>query len=191
MPPGTLPNADVNSLLFLSDGEPNRALEDDGDIITVSAQNAIDHILGVDDSSNEVGNTETDGDGAGLDQAFTIEAFGVNANVGGLTILNQVEGAGGSAQNITAPGDLSTYLNTLLASLAGAPGNEGDCTPIVVHDETTGVQTTADPNESTDVAGGSIAPAAVLTLFNAITDKGVDADGHRSTMAPSASPPAA
>ena len=56
-PPGTLPNADVNSLLFLSDGEPNRALDDDNDIITVNAQNAIDHIRGVDDTSNEVGDT--------------------------------------------------------------------------------------------------------------------------------------
>ncbi len=77
--PGTLPNADVNSLIFISDGEPNTANNDSGAAISVGAQTAINHILGIADGSNEVGNTETDGDGAGLDQAFTIEAFHVGS----------------------------------------------------------------------------------------------------------------
>ncbi len=84
--PGTLPNADVNSLIFISDGEPNTANNDGGTPFSVNAQNAIDQILGVDDSTNEVGQTETDGDGVGPDQAFTIEAFHVGSPTVTLTV---------------------------------------------------------------------------------------------------------
>ena len=91
-----------------------------------------------------------------------------------LALLDQVEGAGGNAQSITAPGDLSSSLSALIASLAGTPGS-GDCGPIVVHDETIGVQGTSDPNAQSDVSGGTV-PAATLALFNAITNRGVDAD---------------
>ena len=61
--PGTLIDADVNEVIFLSDGEPNRAFDNNFNVITVGAQNAIDQITGVDDATNEVGQTESDGDG--------------------------------------------------------------------------------------------------------------------------------
>ena len=73
-----------------------------------------------------------------------------------LALLDQVEGAGGNAQIIAAPGDLSSSLSALIASLAGAPGSEGDCGPIVVHDETSGVQGIADPNAQSDALGSAI-----------------------------------
>ena len=45
----------------------------------------------------------------------------------------------------------------------------------VIHDETPGIQTAADPNPANDVAGASL-PTGVLTLFNAITHPGSDPD---------------
>jgi T1SS-143 domain-containing protein len=367
--PGTLAGADVNSLIFISDGEPNRALDDSGNVITVSTQNAIDQILGVDDPSNEVGDVE--GNSGGLDQAFTIEVFNVgpttktltidgsdannndvnaaggfndnnatndddaviltangtavalvsgwlststaignlvdanggtsgigvqdsNSNLDGddqldtnqvlrfdfgapadydgagnysaanigfngppvssasfefdsfgsgshtidyrvfytnntsdpgftsvnfsggdvtqvitappglfidyiefvntgsgdgqidlqsvvtpssaLALLDQVEGSGGSAETITSPGDLANSLSALIASLAGTPGGEEDCGPIVVHDETAGVQNMADPNAQTDVTGATLLAggAAIASLFAGVAFTGVD-----------------
>ena len=365
--PGTLPNADVNSLIFISDGNPNEANDDNGAAISVNAQTAINHILGIADGSNEVGNTETDGDGPGLDQAFTIEAFhvgsptttlnvnnlissydansaggggtndtariigngstqialvsgwvspgtangemedveesngdgiddgwgidavgdddnvespellrfdfgsfnnfgvanytsggfsginvtsatftlddnngsgtttfnytvhfvgggtqsgsntvngstnvtltGTGGNAGaqiayieftvsgggasgdidlqsvvtpapGLALLDQVEGTGGDADSLTAPGDLANSLSALIASLAGTPGNEGDCGPIVVHDETSAVQGAADPNAQDDVTGSTqvIGTTTIAALFAGVTFAGTDAD---------------
>ena len=69
--PGALPNADVNSLIFISDGEPNAANDSNGNPVGVNAQDAINQILG------EVGQVE--GNGGGLDQAFTIEAFHIGS----------------------------------------------------------------------------------------------------------------
>jgi Mg-chelatase subunit ChlD len=103
-----LVNADTNKLLFISDGEPNRALNDSGDVIQVSAQNAIDQILGEDDSTDEVAIIE--------DAGFTIEAIGINVSNTALGYLDQVEGPGGDADNITT----AEQLGVLVSDLAGA-----------------------------------------------------------------------
>ena len=103
-----LANADSNKLLFISDGEPNRAVNNSGSVITVNAQDAVDHILGVDDSSNEVAAIENAG--------FTIEAIGINVNNTALGYLDRVEGAGGDADNITT----AEQLSALVSDLAGA-----------------------------------------------------------------------
>ncbi|BCJ90239.1 hypothetical protein IZ6_09740 [Terrihabitans soli] len=77
VPPGTIPDADINEVIFLSDGEPNRAVDDaTGDDFSQSAQDAIDQITGIDDSSDEIG--ETEGGNGGLDQPFHITAIGLN-----------------------------------------------------------------------------------------------------------------
>ena len=102
---GPFPNADVNNLVFISDGAPNYALNDSGSAISVNAQNAIDHCLGVDDTTNEVGSIE----GAG----FTIEAVGIN--ITNMTYLDQVEGPGGDADNITT----AEQLTAIIGELAG------------------------------------------------------------------------
>jgi T1SS-143 domain-containing protein len=47
--------------------------------------------------------------------------------------------------------------------------------PILVHDETQGVQDVADPNNQDDVAGAGL-PADILALFDAIGQKGSDDD---------------
>jgi hypothetical protein len=45
----------------------------------------------------------------------------------------------------------------------------------VIHDETPGLQTAADPNAANDVAGSAL-PTGVLALFNAISNPGSDPD---------------
>jgi T1SS-143 domain-containing protein len=47
--------------------------------------------------------------------------------------------------------------------------------PILIHDETQGVQVGADPNNQDDVAGAGL-PGNILALFNAIAQKGSDGD---------------
>lgn len=124
-PPGTIPDADVNSLLFISDGAPNRSLDDNGAVITTNAATSINHILGIADSTNEVGMILTDGDGAGPDQAFNIQAIGINVDTVALNLLSQVEGPGGSATNITTAEQLASVLETLSGgAVAAAAGND-------------------------------------------------------------------
>jgi len=113
VPSGILPGADVNSVVFVSDGAPNYALDDFGNATSVEAQDAIDHCLGVDDSTNEVGSIE----GAG----FTIEAVGINVGETALDYLDQVEGAApGSPGNHAADSiDTAEELTAIIGELAG------------------------------------------------------------------------
>ena len=89
---GPIPGADVNKVIFFSDGEPNRALEN-GDGHLVDEDEAIDQ------SENEIDAIETDGDGLGPEQAFDIEAFGANTNNGGLDVLDEIDS--NNAENVT------------------------------------------------------------------------------------------
>jgi Ca2+-binding RTX toxin-like protein len=126
---GALSGADVNKLVFVSDGEPNYALNHDGNAISVSAHNAIDHILGIDDSTNEVGDIESAG--------FTIEAVGINVGETALDYLDQVEGeAPGSpgnhaADSVTTAEDMNDVIGQL---------SSGDIIP--------------DPAANDDISGG-------------------------------------
>ncbi|MDT8442744.1 MAG: VWA domain-containing protein, partial [Desulfuromonadales bacterium] len=106
-----LQNADSNKLLFISDGEPNRALNNSGSVINVNTQDAINQITGA-DGSNEVATIENAG--------FTIEAIGINVNSTALNYLDQVEGSGGDADNITT----AEQLSDLVSDLAGATTTE-------------------------------------------------------------------
>src|SRR5690606_27467218 len=66
-------DADVNKVIFISDGEPNQALDNNGNSISETpAQDALDQ------AQNEIDDIETDD--AGDDQAFEIEAFGVGVS---------------------------------------------------------------------------------------------------------------
>ena len=138
--PGTIPDADLNKLIFLSDGEPNRALDNDGDVFDPgNAQDAINESL------NEIGFVETDGDGAGPDQAFEIQAFGVQADSDGLDILDQVDSD--DAQLITAAGDVSAALADMIDMLGGTTT------------DTSGEPTTAQVDLSNLVWFGADGPA--------------------------------
>ncbi|MBX9777183.1 MAG: type I secretion C-terminal target domain-containing protein [Xanthobacteraceae bacterium] len=173
---GPMLDADVNKVIFFSDGEPNRALEDDGDVITVNAANALLQ------SNNEILAIETDDDAGGPNQAFGIEAFGANADGDGLDVLDAIDS--NDAQNVTTNTGLGDALASLLESLAGA---DNDCPPIVIHDETPLVQSgTGTPatntNDQNDVLGSSL-PQPILDLFNAIVTAGIQGeDTHVSEV---------
>jgi len=140
---GPLTGSDViNQAFFISDGEPNRALEEtngaNNPVIHEerTAQEALNEILGINppggnngDDTNEVGQIES---------AFgPIEAIGINVGDTALAILDQVEGeAGGSgvADNITTAEelvDILADLNPLLSvsdvggdTIVGGDGND-------------------------------------------------------------------
>ena len=111
-----LENADLNKVIFVSDGEPNRALNNSGGVVSVSAADAMRHVLGdiPGDNKNEVELIETPGPGSA--QAFTIEAVGISVNQDALTLLTQLEGAGGAATNVTS----AEELNDVIGELTGA-----------------------------------------------------------------------
>ncbi len=124
-------NADVNKVIFVSDGAPNRALDPSGNVVEVSADEAIQHVLGTypgswwwgtpADTVSEVSLIETNG--AGPDQAFTIESVGISVGSGALGNLSQVEGSGGSATNVDSANELSDVIGTLTG---------GGTTPVAV-----------------------------------------------------------
>jgi VCBS repeat-containing protein len=122
-----LQNADVNKVIFVSDGQPNEAQDNYSG--TISADAAMGHVLGTygggwhggwlggwswSDSESEVSLIETDG--SGPDQAFTIEAVGINVG-GALSLLSQLEGSGGSAQNVTSAADMTAVIDELTGAL--------------------------------------------------------------------------
>ncbi|SFL35781.1 T1SS-143 domain-containing protein/type I secretion C-terminal target domain (VC_A0849 subclass) [Desulfomicrobium norvegicum] len=111
-----LENADLNKVIFVSDGEPNRALNNSGEVVSVSAADAMRHVLGdiPGDSKNEVDLIESPGPGGA--QGFTIEAVGISVNQDALTLLSQLEGAGGAATNVTS----AEELNDVIGELTGA-----------------------------------------------------------------------
>ncbi|HHQ4481197.1 TPA: retention module-containing protein [Aeromonas veronii] len=126
--------ADVNKVIFVSDGEPNRALQGNGtsSVVSLSTKGAMQHVLGTydvspnsnDDTVNEINLIENVGSSTG--QAFTVEAVGIQVNESARSLLSQVEGAGGSATNVTNANQLSSVIGQLTgASInANSVGND-------------------------------------------------------------------
>ncbi|MFQ2044459.1 DUF5801 repeats-in-toxin domain-containing protein [Aeromonas veronii] len=126
--------ADVNKVIFVSDGEPNRALQGNGtsSVVSLSTTGAMQHVLGTydvspnsnDDTVNEINLIENVGSSTG--QAFTVEAVGIQVNESARSLLSQVEGAGGSATNVTNANQLSSVIGQLTgASInANSVGND-------------------------------------------------------------------
>lgn len=118
---GILPDADIHRVVFVSDSEPNYALDDANRPIAVDDQIAIDHVLGLADAVNEVGAIENTSNLIG--PAFTIEAIGINLS--GLSPndapiqlpvtneLSQLEGSGGSATDVATANDLAEILGQI------------------------------------------------------------------------------
>ncbi|UUM70457.1 retention module-containing protein [Aeromonas veronii] len=110
--------ADVNKVLFVSDGAPNRALDNSGSVISANAQTAIKHVLGTagnNDNVSEVGLIETAGPGTA--QAFTIEAVGINVSASAQALLNDVEGSGGLADNVITANQLMGIIGNIAGGL--------------------------------------------------------------------------
>ena len=126
-----LANANVNKVLFISDGAPNQAFTANGTTVaSFSASDALKQILGTynvsgnsnDDTVSEVGKIES----STGHQAFTIEAVGINVSTSALSILSQVEGTGGAADNITTAGQLTTVVGTITSGTTVQTAAGGD-----------------------------------------------------------------
>ncbi|PLK71645.1 hypothetical protein C0V73_05890 [Rhizobium sp. TH135] len=111
-PDGPLANANVNELIFLSDGEPNENETNNSS----SATEALEQI------KNEIAKIESGANAPG-DQAFTIQAYGIKPTGNNLTNLGKVEGDGGIAENLTPGNTLSGEYASTFAGLAGTPGS--------------------------------------------------------------------
>ena len=141
--PGPIPDADVNTLLFISDGEPTYHYVGDGTTSLGGNGSDLDtdtiaQITGTDTTS---GDTDTGSEiGAILGADFNIEAVGINVGEDALGVLDQVEGdsAGSpgdhSADNITTAEELTDVIGEITgggveASTAGSDqinGGGGD-----------------------------------------------------------------
>jgi Ca2+-binding RTX toxin-like protein len=112
-------NADVNKLVFISDGAPNTALQGNGTTSaqSVTADAAIQSILGTYNPTGTTNDDTVSEVSAILGKGFGIEAVGINVSSSALSLLSQVEGvAGHTADNITNATDLSTVVGTLTGS---------------------------------------------------------------------------
>ncbi|ELM3616787.1 VWA domain-containing protein [Aeromonas sobria] len=109
--------ADVNKVVFVSDGVPNRALNNSGSVVTVDPTEAMQHVLGTgsNDNVSEVGLIETADPGTA--QAFTIESVGINVSNSALALLTDVEGTGGSANNVTTANQLTDIIGNIAGGL--------------------------------------------------------------------------
>ncbi|WP_168801103.1 T1SS-143 repeat domain-containing protein [Rhizobium rhizophilum] len=108
-PDGPLANADVNELIFLSDGEPNRNETEWWD---TSAREALEQI------KDEIAKIESGASGP----AFTIQAWGIKPSGNNLNNLDKVEGQGGDAEDL-ADGTLSDKYAAIFAAIGGATGS--------------------------------------------------------------------
>ncbi|THV21034.1 DUF5801 repeats-in-toxin domain-containing protein [Peteryoungia ipomoeae] len=115
VPPGTIPDADVNQLIFISDGLPNRAVGDNN-ATPIEAMDAIkEELEAIVQQGNRPG-----------DQAFEIEAFAVGS-APNLTVLGQVEN--GTAQDLKDTTLVKEFAD-LIDSLGGVEGSQTGTAPV-------------------------------------------------------------
>ena len=132
-----LANADVNQVIFLSDGQPNLAYSGNGTTTTVSlsATNAIKSVLGTLVASNGISADNVSEVGLINSAGYTIDSVGINLNNSTyLGYLSQVEGAsilGGhqaSATDISTANQLSSVIASILSGtdthVPNAVGND-------------------------------------------------------------------
>ncbi|WP_425914679.1 DUF5801 repeats-in-toxin domain-containing protein [Pseudomonas sp. GWSMS-1] len=108
--------ADLNKLIFVSDGSPNRALQEDGEstVVSVNESDAMNHVLGIGsgDTVSEVALI----DGAG----FTIESIGISVSATQLGRLDQIDS--GEADNVTTANQLSAVIGSLAGGAIDVAG---------------------------------------------------------------------
>ena len=119
---GALPGADLNTVVFVSDGAPNGYVDSNGNAVintgSGGATTAINEILGS-DGSNEVANI--------LGAGFKIQAVGIDLSGAPLATLGQVEGpTGDGADNVSGASQMAQVIGALSggAVLADHAGND-------------------------------------------------------------------
>ncbi|WP_322862177.1 retention module-containing protein [Aeromonas allosaccharophila] len=126
--------ADVNKVIFVSDGAPNRALQGNGtsSVVSLNSTESMQHVLGTydvspnrnDDTVNEINLIENVDSSTG--PTFTVEAVGIKVDENALELLSLVEGTGGSATNVTNANQLSSVIGQLTGGSidAASVGND-------------------------------------------------------------------
>ena len=138
-----LPGADINKVLFISDGEPTYYMNNnygsrDGDGLNLG--DSMVHVLGLGD-----GDTTNEPMLIEAIPGWSIEAIGINVTSGNLARLSDIEdgvsgaAGGGSATNVTSAEQLAAVVSVLGGSTApAAAGNDtinaGDGADIVFGD---------------------------------------------------------
>jgi VCBS repeat-containing protein len=123
-----LANADINKVVFVSDGEPQAWINSGGTVSTGTAARAMQELLGtypggsgnVADNVNDVANVLNAGDPG---HKYTIDAIGIAVGATALGYLSDVEdgianGGTGSALNVTSAEQLASALSVLGGSTA-------------------------------------------------------------------------
>ncbi|MEM7748597.1 MAG: VWA domain-containing protein, partial [Pseudomonadota bacterium] len=102
-----------NQAFFFSDGAPNRSLNDSSNVINTSATDSVDHVLGIDDSTNELSILDTllDDDTPGGE----IDAIGIElqSNPTALNLLDRLDTQDGDSTNVANASDLNQVLQDL------------------------------------------------------------------------------
>lgn len=125
----------INQTFFISDGVPNRALEETNGVNDYSraedrdtAEKAMNEVLGIDPSGGN--NGDDSNEVAYIENNFgNIEAIGINVSSSNLALLDQIEGeasGSGAADNVRSGDDLNQVLSDLnpLSELATAGDDE-------------------------------------------------------------------
>ena len=128
-----------NQAFFFSDGQPNRALGDSGNVISTNPTNSVDHVLAIDDSSNELSTLNTlladDTPGGEID-SIGIE---LQNNQSALNLLDRIDTQDGDSTNVANASDLNQVLQDLsplnnIASVGADVINGGDGEDVILGD---------------------------------------------------------
>ncbi|QUS39179.1 VWA domain-containing protein [Tardiphaga alba] len=125
-----LANADINKVLFISDGEPNYYMSGEHGTSTFgNATSAMQHVLGTANGDNNSNEVKMIKESTAFGNGFTIDAIGIA--ISDLSNLNDVEdgvagsAGGGSALNVTTAAQLVAAVSVLGGSTElAAAGND-------------------------------------------------------------------
>ncbi|MEG0052270.1 MAG: retention module-containing protein [Comamonas sp.] len=125
-----LSGASVNKLVFITDGDPTYAQDNNGKGINYfNTSNgealAMQHVLGTFDATKTSDKTDVDDKVSEVklitDKGFSIEAVGIDVNSSTVDFLSQLEGAtGNGATSVSNGAQLSKVIGQLVGSSGGA-----------------------------------------------------------------------
>ncbi|WP_349682192.1 immunoglobulin-like domain-containing protein [Comamonas sp. UBA7528] len=120
-----LSGASVNKLVFITDGDPTYALDNNGNGInyygTTNGENlAMQHVLGTFNPSGTANDDNVSEVKLITDKGFSIEAVGIDVTSSTVNFLSQLEGVNGNgADSVSNGAQLSTVIGQLVGSSGG------------------------------------------------------------------------